>query len=241
MADWKQWQATTDTVAQIAANVLYEVVADSPVPSGPRRYATGPIEWWLLSTDGTVVAANTGDVETCLVFTVVGPDAILSVAQPLPPESSYDASHDIDMFRQGLMTAAPAMLAGTSDARLITLAVSGLPLGQRVAVGGLAIWVDKDRSTGLFTVDIANPGGPYDAVVLATDGHGDTVSARGEAQKDGTLRMVLGPGADLSPVVQRLSAALTVPAPVYERLTSERRAQVRAGLPSFLEQPAARR
>lgn len=237
MADWKQWQATTDTVAQIAANVLYEVVAE---PSG-RRYATGPIEWWLMSTDGTVVAANTGDVETCLVFTVVGPDATLSVAQPLPPESSYNAGRDLEVFRQGLMTAAPAMLAGAADARLITLAVSGLPLGQRVGVGGIAIWVDHDRSTGLFTVDISNPGGPYDAVVLATDGHGDTVSAHGQAQKDGTLRMVLGPGADLSPAVQRLSAMLTVPAPVYERLTSERRAQVEPGLPSFLEQPAARR
>jgi hypothetical protein len=178
-----------------------------------------------------------GGQEIVLAYAVAQVTSTAAAFQPLPPHTSYNATEDLGVFREGLVTLAPTLpTAGVAGLdRAIVFAIRALPLGITVhTVPDMEMTVVRDERTGLFRLTISSPTQPMEARVQAS-GAGGTVSVTailgGTSHEPTQHEVELPPGVDLSPVLRRLLVELLVPLSVYERATAERRGAVRNGLP----------
>lgn len=247
------WLSTGLQVAEVAANIIGRLLVAEPRPQGRPLppYAVGTVQWYFDDSTSRVWAFNAGSDEAALNYAVASPESSLSVLQPLPAHQTYDATEDLGAFTQGQLAIAPSTIPEAAQAggrdRLVTFTIAALAFGVTARIlTGVEISIGRDPRTGLCTARISSPTVPLRAIVKATDVRGSSVSASGDLgvpPSPGTgvneLDIELPPGVDLSPVVQRLTVELEMPASLYTRATAERRELLQDGMPPFARGTAA--
>jgi len=247
------WLSTGLQVAEVAANIMGRLLVAEPRPQGwpLPPYAVGTVQWYFDDRTSRLWAFNAGTEEAALNYAVASPESSLSVLQPLPAHQSYDATEDFGAFTQGRLAVAPSTILEAAQAggrdRVVAFTISALAFGVTARIlTGVEISIGRDLRTGLYTARISSPTVSLRAVVRATDVRGNSVSARGDLgvpPSPGTgvneLDIELPPGVDLSPVVQRLTVELEMPASLYTRATAERRQLLLDGMPPLARGTAA--
>jgi hypothetical protein len=261
------WLATSLQVAEIATNVLRQLVKAPPgahQDEGP--YTTGTVQWYYDASGHQLHAYNNGSEEAALTYAKAitlqgGAHGGIAEVVPLPAHHNRDVTVQQRDFFQGQVAVAPVVPFGpfgpppqAGANRMVTFTINALVLGVTARIlTGVDLSVGRNAQTGYYRVTISTPKAPFHAAVKATDFRGNAVTASaslgtGVSVNAGvslngaqTLVIELPAGVDLSPVVQNLSAEITMPIAAYEQAVAERRALATPGLPAFLMEPAAAR
>jgi hypothetical protein len=167
-----------------------------------------------------------------LTYALASDKGNVSIHQPLGAQRSHDATKDVKMFEDGVLTAAPTDLTTNGandgdDGRIITFAVAALALATAISIiKGVTLVVDRAPRGG-FLIRLTTDAQPISGEASLKDQAGAQVTARLNVGKrvtgpDFVYETEVPAGVSLDPVTAQLNLTLVMPTTYCKEATRDR-------------------
>lgn len=218
------WLNSVVEIAQVAERVLPLFLLAEDEEKEP--WMCGPVAW---STEGSEVhATNMGGDEVSLLYSKATPNAVVTNLQPLRKGKGYDASSNLEDFKDGSVTIAPVTATQVDGVpcRQITGTFKWVAMGAVVTVlKGVSFSYKKTDDGFIATVETTGPK-ISEVELRATDPNGNSTQARGkfgDGIAEDTVEIVIPEGAELDPQAAEFEVAIDLDEADYEAAVSRRR------------------